>query len=287
MTMDQVIKKLLVCTDGSDYSQVCCQYAAWIAGQTGASIDLLYLTDLRQFEVPLVADLSGSLGIQPYQDVLTHLQELEKRKAEVIEENAREIFEKQGLKKSIQFHHHTGLLVDCLEDFEKDVDLVLLGKRGENADFATAHLGSNMERVIRASSKPTLTTSRKFILITKILLAYDGGDSCQKALQFLCKNNALSDQDLHVVTVSENQDDKSAFENLEQAKSIANGRKGNTVFQILNGNVEDQIARYVDKEEMNLLVMGVYGHRRIRYLLIGSTTTTVIRACRIPVLCFR
>ncbi len=284
--MDQSIKKLLVCTDGSDYSQVCCRYAAWIAERTGASIELLYLTDLRQFEVPLVADLSGSLGIQPYQDVLTHLQEMEKRKATVIEKNAREIFDKEGMKNPIRFHHHTGLLVDCLEDFEKDVDLVLLGKRGENADFATAHLGSNMERVIRASSKPTLTTSRKFIPIAKILLAYDGGESCQKALQFLCENEALSDQELHIVTVSENEDDKAAFENVEQAKSIAKGRKGTNVFQILNGNVEDQIARYVDKEEMNLLVMGVYGHRRIRYLLIGSTTTTVIRACRIPVLCF-
>ena len=284
--MDQSLKKLLICTDGSDYSQVCCRYAAWIAERTGASIELLYLTDLRQFEVPLVADLSGSLGIQPYQDVLTHLQEMEKRKATVIEKNAREIFDKEGMKNPIRFHHHTGLLVDCLEDFEKDVDLVLLGKRGENADYATAHLGSNMERVIRSSSKPTLTTSRKFIPIAKILLAYDGGESCQKALQFLCENEALSDQELHIVMVSENEDDKAAFENVEQAKSIAKGRKGTNVFQILNGNVEDQIARYVDKEEMNLLVMGVYGHRRIRYLLIGSTTTTVIRACRIPVLCF-
>lgn len=284
--MNQSIKKLLVCTDGSDYSQVCCRYAAWISERTGASIDLLYLTDLRQFEVPLVADLSGSLGIQPYQDVLTHLQDMEKRKAVVIEKNAREIFDKEGMKNPIQFYHHTGLLVDCLEDFEKDVDLVLLGKRGENADYATAHLGSNMERVIRASSKPTLTTSRKFIPFTKILLAFDGGESCQKALQFLCENDALSDQELHIITVSENEDDKAAFENIEQAKSIAKGRKGTNVFKILNGNVEDQIARYVDNEEMNLLVMGVYGHRRIRYLLIGSTTTTVIRACRIPVLCF-
>jgi nucleotide-binding universal stress UspA family protein len=163
---------------------------------------------------------------------------------------------------------------------------VLLGKRGENADYATAHLGSNMERVIRASSKPTLTTSRKFIPISKILLAYDGGESCQKALQFLCENEAFSDQELHIVTISENEDDKAAFENMEEAKSIAKERSGTNVFQILNGNVEDQIARYVDNEEMNLLVMGVYGHRRIRYLLIGSTTTTVIRACRIPVLCF-
>ncbi len=287
MTTEKAINKLLVCTDGSDYSQVCCQYAAWLSGRTGASIDLLYLTDLRQFEVPLVADLSGSLGIQPYQDMLTHLQELEKHKAEVIDKNARDVFAKHELKNSIKFNHHTGLLVDCLEDYEKDVDLVLLGKRGENADFATGHLGSNMERVIRASKKPTLTTSRKFRPINKILLAYDGGPSCHDALQFLYDNAAFNDLELHIVTVSESEDDKIAFENLEQAKSVNYEGKGKTVFQLLNGNVEDQIIRYVDNEEIDLLVMGVYGHSRIRYLLIGSTTTTMIRACRIPVLCFR
>jgi nucleotide-binding universal stress UspA family protein len=33
--------------------------------------------------------------------------------------------------------------------------------------------------------------------------------------------------------------------------------------------------------------MGAYGHSRIRTLIIGSTTTEVIRSCLIPVLLFR
>ena len=33
--------------------------------------------------------------------------------------------------------------------------------------------------------------------------------------------------------------------------------------------------------------MVAYGHSRIRSLLIGSTTTALLRACRIPVLVFR
>ena len=60
------MKKILLCTDGSSYAEECCRYGAWLAKQTGAAIDLLYVTDLRQFEIPAVADLSGSLGIQPY-----------------------------------------------------------------------------------------------------------------------------------------------------------------------------------------------------------------------------
>jgi nucleotide-binding universal stress UspA family protein len=33
--------------------------------------------------------------------------------------------------------------------------------------------------------------------------------------------------------------------------------------------------------------MGAYGHSRIRNLVIGSTTTSMIRNCRIPVMLFR
>jgi len=33
--------------------------------------------------------------------------------------------------------------------------------------------------------------------------------------------------------------------------------------------------------------MGAYGHSRIRSLIIGSTTTEMIRSCKVPVALFR
>jgi hypothetical protein len=83
------MNKILVCTDGSAYSFVCYDYAAWMAHRTGAALDVLYVSDLRQFEVPMVADLSGSLGVQPYQAVLGKLQEFEQERAKAILEQAR------------------------------------------------------------------------------------------------------------------------------------------------------------------------------------------------------
>ena len=73
------MNKILVCTDGSAYSFVCYDYAAWMAQRTGAALEVLYVSDLRQFEVPMVADLSGSLGVQPYQAVLGKLQEYDEQ----------------------------------------------------------------------------------------------------------------------------------------------------------------------------------------------------------------
>ena len=36
-----------------------------------------------------------------------------------------------------------------------------------------------------------------------------------------------------------------------------------------------------------LLVMGAYGHSRIRQLMVGSTTTTLLRLSEVPVLVLR
>ena len=62
-----MIKSILFCTDGSDYSNVACDYALWLAQKLGARIEALHVTDVRLLEAPLLADLSGAIGAQPYQ----------------------------------------------------------------------------------------------------------------------------------------------------------------------------------------------------------------------------
>jgi nucleotide-binding universal stress UspA family protein len=47
------------------------------------------------------------------------------------------------------------------------------------------------------------------------------------------------------------------------------------------------IASYVENKDISLLVMGAYGHSRIRHLVIGSTTAQMLRSSHIPVLLFR
>jgi len=281
------MKRILVCTDGSSYGQVCCQYGAWLAGRTGAAIELLYVTDLRQFEVPLVADLSGSLGVQPYQAILGQLQELEKKKAAVVLEEAERTIRESGHAGVIDSQHKTGLLVDCLVDQEERADIVLLGKRGENANFATEHLGSAMERVVRASKKPCLVTSRAFKPVSRLLLAYDGGASARKAAEFLATSSAMRGLELHLVTVAGPFDPDTALKHLHEAESIVRRGGFKPVCQMLHGTPEDQISAYVSGNDINLLVMGAYGHSRIRHLIIGSTTAEMIRTCRVPVLLFR
>ena len=61
----------------------------------------------------------------------------------------------------------------------------------------------------------------------------------------------------------------------------------NLISKIETGQPETVIAREVETDHYDLLVMGAFGHSRIRNLIIGSTTTEMIRSCKIPVLLFR
>lgn len=281
------MKHLLICTDGSNYSQECCRYGAWLARQTGANVEVLYVTDLRQFQIPAMADLSGSLGIQPFEGMITQLQEMEKHKSKFVEESAMAIFDTDELADRVSFHYETGLLVDVIEEYAERADLILIGKRGESAQFATEHLGSMLERVVRAASKPCLVTSRQFAPIQRVAIAYDGGEHCHRAIEFIAQSALFQAFDLHVVTVVEGYKEDQAAQRLVEAERMLKDSGASPMCQVLSGEVETAIAAYVKNAHIDVLVAGAYGHSRIRELLIGSTTTELLRRCHVPVLCFR
>ena len=78
--------------DGSNYSQEACHYAAWMAKLTQANVTVLYVSPVRNYEIPAIADLSGSLGIQPYENLVSQMQAIEAHKARFIREQSLQPF---------------------------------------------------------------------------------------------------------------------------------------------------------------------------------------------------
>ncbi|MFP4352771.1 MAG: universal stress protein [Puniceicoccaceae bacterium] len=283
-----MIRKILLCTDGSSYAQEALEYAAWVSRRTGAEITGFYVSDLRRFEMPAIMDVGGSLGIQPYQSLVSSLQEAEKQKAGLIREFTLDAFRRAGIPaKRLGFETTTGLLADSIEEFEKDFDLIVLGKRGESSEHAIEHLGSTLERVIRTSDRPCLVTNRKFREIGTMAFAFDDGASCRKLLEVLVRWDWCKDIPLHLLSVSGGEDGEEVG---DDRLKIAEKRLAEAGFSVraemLGGLPEDAIAAYVQKAGIDLLLMGAYGHTRIRRFLIGSTTAEMLRRCPIPVLCF-
>jgi nucleotide-binding universal stress UspA family protein len=286
------MKKFLTCIDGSIYGQTCAQYALWFAKKTGAEANALYVSELWQYEAPLVADFGGSLGAQPYMGLTAQLRQIEAEKARALHEYLANAFAAEGLAGRLAFFHRTGVLVDCIGEFENAPvapELLIVGKRGEAWNMAREHLGSNMERVARATALPCFVANREFFAPKKLLFAADGSQSAAKAFAWYGAHaDAFGDAQLHVVTVAPKPNDEpKADETLQAAEAAlaAFGRK--PVCQRLTGLPADAISVYQQTCGANLLLMGAYGHSRIRRLLLGSTTVELIQRNRVPVVLFR
>ncbi|WP_036485772.1 universal stress protein [Myxosarcina sp. GI1] len=285
------MKKVLLCTDGSQFAQVSYEYVAWLATHMQIEIEVLYVTDSRKQQAMQNPDFSGSIGIDSYQHLLSQLVEVEAerakinhKRAKIILEAAEQFFGDRNIA-PVKLTHETGFLVDLFHKFEADADLVVLGKRGETADFASEHLGANMERIVRSSHRPCLVTPREFQPINRVLLAYDGGKSCQKAVRYLAELTPFNNLELHIVTVATHDDEKAQQYLTSAATAVQNNFQ--PLCELLHGDPEPEIEKYIAANQIDFLIMGAYGHNRIRHLIIGSTTAQMLRHSHIPILMFR
>lgn len=287
------MRKILLCSDGSTFAENTYRYGAWFANQLKAEVDVLCVTDIRAQQATSTKNLSGSIGIDASEHLLNRLVELEHEKAKINHQRAKLVLQQaaQTLKAKgiaqINLLHETGFLVDCLSQFEASCDLIVLGKRGEAAEFASGHLGANLERIVRSSYKPCLVTSRQFKPIERVLIAYDGSPSSKKILQFIADTSIFTGLELHIVTVAKSAADKTAIARIESAKHSVQQAGFESVCSIIQGHSEKAILNYVGERDISLLLMGAYGHSRIRHLVIGSTTAQMLRSSHIPVLLFR
>lgn len=281
---------LLACTDGSLYAPSVYQHSAWAAARLHADIRVLHVLDPHR-ELAHGRDLTGAIGFNASAELTEELVKLEEAQARVarlkgkaiLEDAVRQLAE-AGITEVETLQRH-GRLVDTLEELEPGAELVVLGKRGEHCDFAKGHLGGELQRVIRASVRPVLVAARAFRPIERFLIAYDGGPSVTKAIEFALSSPLLKGLHCHLLRAGKVDDTAKWY--LEEAadKLRADGFQVTAAAQA--GPPEEVIAQVVKAAGIDLLVMGAYGHSPIRNLVLGSTTTTMVRTCQVPVLMFR
>lgn len=289
------IKTVLLCTDGSVSAQCSYQYAAWLVQQTQAQLQVLHVTDTRHQAAN--QNLSGSIGMGASERLLDELVALDHQKAkldhqraQLILQQAQDALNQHGVQPDALLHR-TGFLVDCLAQMETDVDLIILGKRGVTAEFAPDHLGSNLERIVRSSRKPCLVTPRAFQPAQRLVVAYDGSASNREMLKFLARTALFAQLDIHILSVLKSMNDaviETQKKDMEQVLSTAvNSLMLRPTFHFLTGKPEQVIPQFITEHKGDVLLMGAYGHSRLRHLVIGSTTAQILRGSSIPTFVFR
>lgn len=106
-----------------------------------------------------------------------------------------------------------------------------------------------------------------------------------KAINHIATGKLFAGLQGHLVTAS--RDTPEARGKLEAAANVLRSAGYAIEVQIEDGEPEKVIAAHAEADHIDLLVMGAYGHSRIRSLFIGSTTAEMMRLVRRPVLLFR
>lgn len=278
---------IIACIDGSPHADSVAQMAAWAAKQLAAPITLLHVAPPHS-EMHATTDASGAIGLGAKSELLAKLTELdaqhgklEQQKGKLMLAHAEELLSEQH-SGQVERLHRRGSLLETLQ--ELPAALVVLGKRGEQAMRDPDHLGSNLERVARGITVPLLVVPEASpVTINRFMIAFDGSASSDAIIAYLTKQPLLKGAECHLLTVGDK-----AREAAETAKGqLQQAGYAVTLHLSETESVRRSVADCVAAQQIDLLVMGAYGHSKLRHLVLGSTTTALLQQTEIPLLLFR
>jgi nucleotide-binding universal stress UspA family protein len=280
-----MVKHILIPTDGSDFGKTAIAYGIHIARKLNAGLIGLHVVDIRLMQGPIFTDISGSVGIPPYQEFLPAIESGLDAKAQSILKEFQEQCELAGLHPEVK--KVVGVIDETIiEEGRTCCDWILLAQRGEHFHIdGGAILGSTAQSVVRRSGKPVLVTPEHFREIERMAIAFDGSVPAHSALKLAAELSEAAAWPLSVVIITDDQVLGAKLS--KKAEDFLLPLKVESTTIILPGKEDKELLKFIRAGSVELLVMGAYGHNRLRELLVGSTTSSVIRKSTIPVLLTR
>lgn len=283
------MSEVLACIDGSTTASAVCDYAVWASQRLQTSLTLLHVLDKTQY--PQRSDLSGIIGLGTREHLLEELASVDQQHSKRALEQSHLILEtaqaraiQAGISAPLMRQRH-GSLVESLAAFEESIRLLVIGRYSATNDNVSEHVGSQLENVIRTVQRPALITCGDFLAPQNYLFAYDGSFTARKALQMVASSPLLQGLHCHLLMVGSDRTACDAL--LNEAAQVINASAGEVTIAWREADVEPSIRTYQLQHKVDLLVMGAYGHSRIRQLLLGSTTSQLIASSICPLLILR
>jgi nucleotide-binding universal stress UspA family protein len=276
-----MIKSILLAIDGSNYTEAILKYGIDLAQKIDAHLRVLTVIDIRIFEWAVAIGVEGFAPIIPSTTYQEESQKILEDKAEKVLERAGKVLAREGVSHDLE--KASGSPVEIICDRSRLADLVIMGSRGEFGSWRDKMLGATLEATTRLCIKPVMVTEKEYSPVTNILVAYDGSNNSNKALPWAGFLARQFDTPLTILTVGS--DEESARSTLKEASEYLASyklQKLNTLAQ--EGDTEIKIVETCKEIKADLIIMGSYGHSRIREAILGSSTVQVMRKAPVPVL---
>ena len=268
-----MVKKILVALDSSEYSAELTKCAAFLSRSLGASVTGVHVVDIVALEGPLLHDIAGSIGFEPFHNFSKKMREFLEAKGRGVLDSFSEELEAEGIECDTRLL--TGIVPNEISSEAKLFDLLLIGRRGANLAFEHGMLGSAAEAVVRKSPKPVLVVDKPFAEPKRPLLAYDGGERAARCMHSAAEFAVALSIPLTVLVVAA--EGPEADRLLKGADDYLKPYGVETEFVRRDGPPEDAILAHYTEGGHDLLFMGSTHHSRIVELVLGSTIETVLR----------
>ncbi len=163
-------------------------------------------------------------------------------------------------------------------------DLIVMYPANPPGTQLLSRLSSGSRNVIYRSCRPVLTVPGAASPLERVLLAYDGSPKAQEGLFVATYLTGRWQVSLVVMTVIE-QDSHTA--ELTQAQQYLARRGVAATFKPAYGDVAEAILKTAAEQDSDLIIMGGYGIKPIREVVLGSKVDQVLRESRWPILVCR
>jgi len=291
--MNTTDQKVLACVDLSPYAPHVADHAAWAAARMAAPLEFLHVID-RHPALLGSQDHSGAIGANAEENLLKNLSDQDAARTRAEREAARSFL--QGLRERalaagaspVDTRQRHGDLDETLHEQQEGVRLFVLGRRGESAQSSQSiqrDLGRHVERVVRALNRPILTVTEGFKAPERVLIAFDGSAITRRGIDMVASSPLFKGLPIHLLMAGKPSQDGPRQMAWATGKLEAAGF--GVVGEIVPGDPQTVIAQSIQSKGIDLLVMGAYTHSPLRSLFMGSKTSELLRASRIPTLLLR
>lgn len=281
--------RVVACIDGSRAAPSVCDHAAWASQRMETPMMLLHVLDGERY--PVEPDLTGNIGLGSREHLLDELAQLDQKRSKLALEHGHHMLDEAearvraaGVTDVIQRQRH-GNLTESLLALEDQTRLLVMGLHGESSAAKGRQVGSQLETVIRRTHRPIMLVTDEFSEPRSAMLAFDGSPTAFKGIDLLAGTPVFKGMPLHLVMVGPDTNDH--WEQLKQAEKILNGMGIEVHLAIRAGDVEKTLHAYQEEHDIDVLIMGAYGHSRIRQFLVGSTTASMLETAEKPLVILR
>ncbi len=271
-------KKLLVALDGSPFSDCAARLALFLGGKLGAAVEGIHVVDTAMMDATFIADLSGSVGFQPFLNLTGEMREALRGIGETVVADFRSKLEAAGIAGTARVVE--GIVVHELLRASLEADAIFLGtvgvgsKRGKSlgGPFGRAfpqdldsgrRLPGRGRSVFPSAAPPSTPPNARCGRCPR-----RGTSRRRWAARSTCSRSRSTPR-------------KSKSGGRRRSRPPARGVK--VSFEAATGHPDEEILKRLPAHD--LVALGSHGHGRIVEMVLGSTTERVLRRSPVPVLC--